>query len=140
MPTIKAESLVKRVRAIFQTCGVSAEEGDVVAEHLVDAEACGIVSHGVGPALSWHYIMLVAGCAFFATVLPSFLINAGLGRITPQASSMISTISPLVTIIMAMIFLGEGFTFIDAIGTALIIIGVGFYAWSDARAQKAPAT
>ena len=100
----------------------------------------GIVSHGVGPALSWHYIMLVAGCAFFATVLPSFLINAGLGRITPQASSMISTISPLVTIIMAMIFLGEVFTFIDAIGTALIIIGVGFYAWSDARAQKAPAT
>jgi drug/metabolite transporter (DMT)-like permease len=99
----------------------------------------GIVSRGVGPAVSWHYIMLVAGCAFFATVLPSFLINAGLGRITPQASSMISTISPLVTIIMAVIFLGEVFTFIDAIGTALIIIGVGFYAWSDARAQKAPA-
>jgi drug/metabolite transporter (DMT)-like permease len=99
----------------------------------------GIVSHGVGPAVSWHYIMLVAGCAFFATVLPSFLINAGLGRITSQASSMISTISPLVTIIMAVIFLGEVFTFIDAIGTALIIIGVGFYAWSDARAQKTPA-
>jgi len=38
------------------------------------------------------------------------------------------------------IFLGEVFTFIDAIGTALIIIGVGFYAWSDARAQKVPAT
>jgi drug/metabolite transporter (DMT)-like permease len=37
------------------------------------------------------------------------------------------------------IFLGEVFTFIDAIGTALIIIGIGFYAWSDARAQKAPA-
>lgn len=100
----------------------------------------GIVSHGVGPAVSWNYIGLVAGCAFFATVLPAFLINAGLGRITPQASSMISTISPLVTIILAVIFLGEVFTFVDAIGTALIILGVGFYAWSDARAQRAPAT
>ncbi len=99
----------------------------------------GIVSHGVSPAVSWNYVMLVAGCAFFATVLPSFLINAGLGRITPQASSMISTISPLVTIILAVIFLGEAFTLIDAIGTALIVLGVGFYAWSDARAQRAPA-
>ena len=99
-----------------------------------------ITSHGVGPAVSWNYIWLVAGCAFFATVLPSFLINAGLGRSSPQAASMISTISPLFTIILAVIFLGEVFTFVDAIGTALIMLGVGFYAWSDARAAKAPAT
>ncbi|WP_119389511.1 DMT family transporter [Taklimakanibacter lacteus] len=96
-----------------------------------------ITSHGVGPAVSSHYLMLVAGCAFFATVLPAFFINAGLGRITPQASSMISTLSPLVTIILAVIFLGEAFTFVDAIGTTLIVLGVGFYAWSDARAPKA---
>ncbi|WP_119269845.1 DMT family transporter [Taklimakanibacter deserti] len=99
-----------------------------------------ITSHGVGPAVSWNYMGLVAGCAFFATVLPSFLINAGLGRTSPQAASMISTISPLFTIILAVIFLGEAFTFIDAIGTALIILGVGFYAWSDARAARTPAT
>ncbi len=98
-----------------------------------------IVSHGASPLVSWNYLMLVAGCAFFATVLPAFLVNAGLGRISPQASSMISTISPLVTIILAVIFLGEAFTFIDAIGTALIVLGVGFYAWSDARAPKAAA-
>lgn len=98
-----------------------------------------LVSHGTGPSVSWHYLGLVAGCAFFATVLPSFLINAGLGRTSPQATSMISTISPLITIFLAVIFLGEEFTFTDAIGTALIILGVGFYAWSDARAAKAPA-
>ncbi|MGE0007075.1 MAG: DMT family transporter [Parvibaculaceae bacterium] len=97
-----------------------------------------IVSHGVGPAVSWNYIGLVAGCAFFATVLPSFLINAGLGRTSPQAASMISTISPLFTIVLAVVFLDEGFTLIDAAGTALIILGVGFYAWSDARAPRAP--
>lgn len=98
-----------------------------------------ITSHGVGPAVSWNYVGLVAGCAFFATVVPSFLINAGLGLISPQASSMISTISPLVTIILAVIFLGEEFTFVDAIGTTLILLGVGFYAWSDTRAAKVPA-
>jgi drug/metabolite transporter (DMT)-like permease len=99
-----------------------------------------IASHGIGPAVSWNYIGLVAGCALFATVLPSFLVNAGLARISPQASAMISTTSPLVTIVLAVIFLGEVFTFIDAIGTALILVGVGFYAWSDARAAaKVPA-
>jgi drug/metabolite transporter (DMT)-like permease len=45
-----------------------------------------------------------------------------------------------VTIILAVIFLGEAFTFIDAIGTVLIVLGVGFYAWSDARMAKTPAT
>jgi drug/metabolite transporter (DMT)-like permease len=93
----------------------------------------GLISRGHGPAISWHYVMLVAGCALFATVLPAFLINAGLGRITPQASSMISTISPLFTILLAVIFLGEAFVFADAIGTAMIVSGIGFYAWSDAK-------
>ena len=53
---------------------------------------------------------------------------------------MVSIISPLITIFLAVIFLGEEFTVTDAIGTALIILGVGFYAWSDARAAKVPAT
>jgi hypothetical protein len=66
-------------------------------------------------AVSWNYIGLVAGCAFLATVLP-LPHQCGLGRTSPQASSMISAISP-----------------------ALIILGVGFYPWSDARAAKAPA-
>jgi drug/metabolite transporter (DMT)-like permease len=46
---------------------------------------------------------------------------------------MISTISPLFTILLAVIFLGEAFAFADAIGTAMIVSGVGFYAWSDAK-------
>jgi drug/metabolite transporter (DMT)-like permease len=49
---------------------------------------------------------------------------------------MISTISPLVTIILAMIFLGEAFTFIDAIGTALILAGIGYYTWADSRLSR----
>ena len=98
-----------------------------------------VTSHGVGPAVSWNYIGLVGGCALFATVLPSFLVNAGLGRSSPQAAAMISTISPLFTIFLAVIFLGEVFTLIDAVGTALIMLGVGFYAWSDARAARTPA-
>jgi drug/metabolite transporter (DMT)-like permease len=129
-----AKDLIRTLGSTFFTAIAMSAAGVASLIHYA------ITSHGVGPAVSWNYIGLVAGCAFFATVLPAFFINAGLGRISPQASSMISTISPLVTIILAVIFLGEVFTFADAIGTALIIVGVGFYAWSDARAAKAPVT
>lgn len=118
---------------LFTAIAMSAASLASVAHYL-------LVSHGVGPGVSWNYIGLATGCALVATVLPSFLVNAGLGRISPQASSMISTISPLFTISLAVIFLGEVFTFADAAGTALIILGVGFYAWSDARAQRASTT
>jgi len=47
MPTVKPEVLTKRIIALFQACGVSAGEAQIVTEHLVDAEACGVVSHGL---------------------------------------------------------------------------------------------
>jgi drug/metabolite transporter (DMT)-like permease len=128
-----AKNLIRALGSTLFTAVALSAAGVASAVHYA------ITSHGVGPAVSWNYIGLVAGCALFATVLPSFLVNAGLARISPQASAMISTTSPLVTIILAVIFLGEVFTLIDAIGTALILLGVGFYAWSDARLAKTPA-
>lgn len=90
--------------------------------------------------VSASYLALAAGTAFFATVLPSFLMNAGLARIGPQSAAMISTLSPLVTIYLAVVFLGEVFTFVDAIGTVLIIGGVGLYSWFDMRTKRLPAS
>jgi drug/metabolite transporter (DMT)-like permease len=86
--------------------------------------------------LSPRYLSLAAGTAIFATIVPSFMINAGLGRIGAQSTAMISTISPLVTIYLAVIFLGEQFTLIDALGTVLIIGGIGLYSWFDVRKPK----
>ena len=45
---------------------------------------------------------------------------------------MIGTISPVATIIMAMVTLGEPFTAADATGTALVIAGVGLFTYHDA--------
>ena len=86
--------------------------------------------------VSAEFIGIAAVLAFFATVLPSFLVNAGLARIGPQATAMISTLSPLITIILAVEILGEPFTLLDALGTVLVIAGVGYYTWTDMRAQR----
>src|SRR5205807_5958133 len=47
MPTVKAEQLESMITGIFQACGVAEEQARIVAAHLVDAEACGVVSHGI---------------------------------------------------------------------------------------------
>ena len=78
-------------------------------------------------------IGLAAVMAIASTVLPSFMISAALARVGPQAVSMIGTISPVATIIMAMAILGEPFTAADAAGTALVIAGVGLFTYHDAR-------
>lgn len=84
-------------------------------------------------AASSYFLSLCAACAIFATVIPSFLINAGMARISSQAVAMISTISPLVTIILAVLILHEPFTIADAFGSAMVLAGVGLYTWSDMR-------
>lgn len=73
--------------------------------------------------------------AIFATVLPSFLMNAAIGRIGATSNAMIGTLSPLATVVMAVFILGEPFGPIDAIGTALVILGIGAYSVLDARAK-----
>lgn len=83
---------------------------------------------------SARFLWLSAGCAIVATVLPTFLINAGLARSSAQSVAMISTISPLVTIALAVAVLGEPFTLADAIGSALVLAGVGLFTWGEGRA------
>ena len=90
-----------------------------------------VVSGGFDFSATTRFYWLAAGCGFFATVLPSFLVNAGLSRVSAQATSMIASISPLITISLAVWILGEKFTLVDAIGAALVILGILVFAASD---------
>lgn len=87
---------------------------------------------GASPTFLWFGF----GCAIFATVLPVFCINGGLARISTQAVAMISTLSPLVTIVLAVSILGEPFTWVDALGSALVLAGVSYYTWADSRTRQ----
>jgi drug/metabolite transporter (DMT)-like permease len=86
-----------------------------------------------------RFLWLAFGCAIVATVLPTFLISAGLARVSSQAVSMIATVSPIVTIGLSISILGEPFTLADALGSALVLAGVGLFTWGDSRVKTAPA-
>jgi drug/metabolite transporter (DMT)-like permease len=110
--------------ALFTTISMIAGAFSAVLIHLlIDGDF----------SASSHFLWMSFGCAIFATVLPIFCINGGLARISAQAVAMISTLSPLVTIALAVWVLGEPFTLADAIGSALVLAGVGYYTWADSR-------
>ena len=93
------------------------------------------VSDGDFSATPW-FLWMALGTAVFATLLPIFCINAGLARTSAQTVAMISTISPVVTIVLAIMILGEPFTLADALGSALVLLGVGYYTWADIQAKR----
>lgn len=69
---------------------------------------------------------LALAMAIFSTVLPSFLMSEGIRVIGSGNASIIGSIGPVSTIILAYIFLGERLGWLQWIGTALVIAGVLF--------------
>ena len=74
--------------------------------------------------------------AIGATVLPSFFLNAALHRISAQANATIGTLSPVMTIALAVLVLGETVTLADVAGTALVLAGIGWFTLADQAARK----
>ncbi len=75
-----------------------------------------------GQVLPFLVICLIM--ALLATVLPSYLIASGMARISVAPATIIQTIGPLSTILMATLLLDEPITLMELSGGALIVIGV----------------
>lgn len=72
----------------------------------------------------------------FGTVLPSFLLNGGIARIGARATSSTASFGPIATIVLAVIVLGEAFTWIHALGTALVLLGSWLFAHIERRSRR----
>lgn len=62
--------------------------------------------------------------AVFATVIPSFCISEGIRMIGSSSASIVGSVGPISTIILAYIFLGENITLNQLSGTILVLAGV----------------
>jgi drug/metabolite transporter (DMT)-like permease len=84
-----------------------------------------IIRHGGYPLdLPASVYGLASIMAVFSTVLPSFLMNAGIQRIGAGSASIISSAGPIGTLILAFFLLGEVLTIAQLAGTVLVLIGV----------------
>ena len=123
-----AKSLITRVGSRFFTCIAMTSASIGVLTHFFAWKGLAALF-----ALPAHIIGIGALLGVFSTVLPSFMLNAALERIGAEAVAMIGTLSPAATIVMAIFILGEPFTLTDALGTVLVIAGVGLFTWHDGR-------
>lgn len=84
-----------------------------------------VIQHGVellNLPDSVYWLALIM--AIFSTVLPAFLMNAGIRRIGAGSASIISSIGPIGTLALAFLLLGETLTIAQLAGTALVLVGV----------------
>ncbi len=75
-------------------------------------------------AIDASTLMVLMALALLATVLPVFMIAAAIGRIGAERTAVFGNISPIVTIVLAVVILGEDFTLVHGLGTALVIFGI----------------
>lgn len=124
---LMASKLLKSIGSALFTCVAMISASLVALVQFVamrPVEALMVSERGLALAL-----MIAIG----ATVLPTFLMNAALKRISAQANSMISTVSPVATMALAFLFLGEAVTLTELAGALLVMGSIGWFTYRDSR-------
>lgn len=67
---------------------------------------------------------VVVAMAIFSTVIPGFMVSAAIKMIGASRASIIASVGPVSTILLAYLFLGEGFSLFQLLGTLLVLAGV----------------
>jgi len=71
-----------------------------------------------------NFYLYGADLALLGTVLPAFLMNAGLHRIGASRTAILTSVGPVLTLGLAYVYLGEPLTPLQLGGTGLILGGV----------------
>lgn len=116
--------------ALFTCIGMSTAALCAIAQNLVLA--------GPGSYLQLTPEIWACGLALgvLGTVLPSFLMNAGMARIGARATASTAAFGPVVTIVIAVIVLSEPFTLFHGVGTALVLLGSILFTRAEGRARR----
>jgi drug/metabolite transporter (DMT)-like permease len=85
---------------------------------------------GPGSGPLWGYGLALA---LVATVIPSYMLSAGMKRIGANNAAIVTSIGPVSTILQAHFILGDPIFMEQVIGTVLVVIGVLLIGWKAAR-------
>jgi drug/metabolite transporter (DMT)-like permease len=84
-------------------------------------------------AVATEILPHAAFLAIGATIVPSYFLNAALARISAEANGAIGMVSPVATIVLAALLLGESLSTREVLGTALVVCGVAWFLMSDRK-------
>ena len=80
----------------------------------------------------WTYGLLLA---LVATVIPSFMLSAGMKIIGPNNAAIVTSVGPVSTILQAHFLLGDPIFAEQVIGTVLVILGVLIIGWKGRKGE-----
>jgi drug/metabolite transporter (DMT)-like permease len=126
-----AKPVIDRMGAgLFTSIAMSAA-GVVVTVHFV-------LTHPLADlAVSGHAFWLMVAIGTVSTVLPADCLSGAIGLIGPERTAVVGNISPIVTVGLAVLVLGEAFTVWHAAGTAMVLGGVWAFTWVQKARSKA---
>lgn len=85
----------------------------------------------------FHYPKEVYGIALAmavaSTVFPTFMLTEGIKRVGSSNASIMNSIGPIFTIVLATVFLNETIWFEQIVGTILVLIGVFLIGWKGKK-------
>ena len=91
----------------------------IVHYSVVTPAPLGLLSH-----YSWTILGLGVALGIFSTVLPATFLMQGIARVGPSQAAMLSAGGPIMTVVLAVLFLGESLSTLQWVGCGLNIVGV----------------
>ncbi len=108
---------------------------------MLVSTACVIIHYLITDRTSvfeYQYQVYVLGIlmAIFSTVIPSFLVSLAIKKLGASNFSILGSIGPISTIILAYFFLEERLTFLQIIGAIIVIIGITIVSINKSKKVK----
>ncbi|MFN8358171.1 MAG: DMT family transporter [Spirosomataceae bacterium] len=125
---VGAGRLIAQMGSIRFTCYAMMMASGVVFTHFLISQDLSQLMH-LPPQL--YFLGLLMG--LIATVIPTFLTAEGINLVGSDNASIISSVGPVVTILMAYNFLNEQVTIPQLFGTALVMGGILMISWKGKR-------
>jgi drug/metabolite transporter (DMT)-like permease len=122
---IVGTQVMKQVSAVQSSTVIFAAAG-AMSGFLMAASGPHLPATGAGWAV-------IGSTVLIATVLPVVTFLAGLERIGPTNAAMLSTLEPVVTVLLAALLLGETLKPVTLLGGGLILIAVVLLTHSELR-------
>lgn len=119
--------MIQKVGALRFTCYSMLISTGMVIIHYLASVGKGLLAYEAGA----YWLSL--SMAVFSTVIPSFMISEGIKRIGSGNASIIGSIGPVATIIMANTFLEEQISAWQLTGTFVVLFGVLMISWKGKK-------
>lgn len=122
------------------------ERVSAVQSSTIIFASAGLVYGGLAAAQGPHWPTTpagwwtVSGIVLLATVIPVTTFLAGMKRIGPTDASLLSTLEPVVTVVLAAILLGESLPLLSLFGGGLILAAVILLTQAELRSASAAKT